>query len=195
VRARRDGEAGPRAMVASAEADKAAPPGRARGRGSRAGPDGAMAGERKEGGKGERREGLTARRGRTASRERETCVGGKGRGEREIKEDAVWGESGADGRAPPRGGGGGGCAHACGACRTRRGGWGGWAAAAPIGPKAGVGHAGGGKEEGWGWAARLAGTHGAHDGEGRGAGWAAAGSRPKKGEEREREIPLFYSIF
>jgi hypothetical protein len=32
---------------------------------------------------------------------------------------------------------------------------------------------------------------GAHGGEGRGAGWAAAGSRPKR--EGERKIPLFYS--
>jgi hypothetical protein len=44
------------------------------------------------------------------------------------------------------------------ACRTRGGGWGGWAATAPIRPKAGVGHAGEGKEEGVGrtlvWTAR-----------------------------------------
>jgi hypothetical protein len=222
VRARRDGEAGPRAMVASAEADKAAPPGRARGRGSRAGPDGAMAGERKEGGKGERREGLTARRGRTASRERETCVGGKGRGEREIKEDAVWGESGADGRAPPRGGGGGGSTHA-----REKGGGGlgggvgltggphqGVAAAAVLptraaragrvegvgavrpprrqaGPRRGWATRGEGKEEGE-RAACLARPREAHGGEGRGAGWATAGSWPKKGGERE--IPLFYSF-
>jgi hypothetical protein len=42
-----------------------------------------------------------------------------------------------------------------------------------------------------GWAACLAGPRGAHGGEGRGAGRAAAESRPKKGGREREKFPFF----
>jgi hypothetical protein len=108
---------------------------------------------------------------------------------RERERRRRFGGSGADGRAPP--GGGGGSGSATRAARAGRGE--GVGAVGPprhqAGPRRGWATWGEGNGEGE-RAARLAGLRGAHDGEGRGVGWAVAGSRPKKGGERE--IPLLF---